>query len=130
MLICEPNPAPRCNAYSIGIGAALRQVQRTQLGIDFLEVGHRRHQSGLQRLDREHIFDAGGHGVAGEALGVGDHDLVGGVAEDVAQGVDLRRGAAAARRRVGFVGNEDRVRRDLFAGECRCAFRPAPPGLP
>ena len=39
MLICEPNPAPRCMAYSTGIGAAFRQVQRTQLGINFLEVG-------------------------------------------------------------------------------------------
>ena len=61
--------------------------------------------------------------MAGEALGIGDHNLIGGVAEDVTQRVDLRRRAAAARRRVGFVGNEDRVRRDLATLNAAVRFR-------
>ena len=51
----------------------------------------------------------------GEALGVGDDDLVGGVAEDRAQGVDLGCRAAATGRRVGLVGDEDRLGRDRGA---------------
>ena len=104
-----------------GISAALGQVQWTQLGIDFLEVGDRRHQSGFQGLHRENIFDAGAHGVASHAFGVGDHDLVRAVAEDATQCVDLRRGAPATRWRVGFVGDENQFRRDLTA--CNAATR-------
>ena len=122
MLIWEPKPAPRRKRVLDGIDAALRQIQWTQFGIDFLEVGHGRHASGFQRLHRDHIFDAGAHGVAGEALGIGDHDLIRGVAEDVTQGMDLRRGAAAARGRVGFVRNEHRLRRDLMAGNAAVRF--------
>ena len=46
----------------------------SQLGINFLEVGDRRHAAGLERFHGDDIFDAGAHGVTGEALGVGDDD--------------------------------------------------------
>ena len=124
MLICEPKPAARRNAYSTGIAATLGQIQRAQLRIDFLEIRHRRHASGFECLHGDYIFDAGAHRMTGEALGVGNHDAIGVFAEDVTQGIDLRRGAAAARRRVGFMGHEDRMRRDLPAGD---AMR-SPPG--
>src|SRR5208337_1904576 len=52
--------------------------------------------------------------MSGVTLGVGNDELVGGVAEDATERIDLCRGTAAARGRVGFVGNEHRVRRDLI----------------
>ena len=52
--------------------------------------------------------------MAGEALGIGDYDLVRVFAEDMTQRVDLRRSAAASRGRVGFVRNENRLRRHLM----------------
>ena len=66
-------------------------------------------------LTPTHVLEPDAHGVAGVALGVGDHDLVGGVAEHGAQRVDLRRGAAAARGRVGLVRHEHRLAGDLLA---------------
>ena len=52
--------------------------------------------------------------MAREALHVGDHDAVGVLAEDLAQRVDLGGGAAAAGRRVGLVGDEHGLRRDVL----------------
>src|ERR1039458_9556586 len=42
-----------------GIGAAFRQIQWSQLRINFLEVGDRRYASGFERLDGDDILDAG-----------------------------------------------------------------------
>ena len=113
-----------------GIDAAFRQVQRPSSGSTSLKLATGGTQSGFQRLHRDDIFDAGAHGVTGEALGVGDHDLIGGVAEDAAQRVDLRGGAAAARGCVGFVGDEDRLRRDLAPRNAAVRFRLGAPGSP
>ncbi len=89
------------------ISAAARQVEPAQIGVGLAVVGHRRHQAGLQHLHRHHVFDAGTHRMAGEALGVGDDDALGRRTEHVAQRADLGRGRAAARRRVGLVRDED-----------------------
>ncbi len=89
-----------------GVRPSARQAQIAQLGVGLeiaIDVGHRRHDAVLQRLDRQHVLDAHAHGVTGVALGVGDHHLVGRVAKGAAQGVNFRRRAAAARGRKGFV---------------------------
>ncbi len=49
--------------------------------------------------------------MAGAPLGVGNHDAVGGAAEDPAERVDLGLGAAAARRGVGLVRDEHHLAR-------------------
>ncbi len=83
------------------------QVQHAQLRIHLLEVGHWRHDAMLQDLDRDDVLYTNAHGVAGEALGVGNHDVVGSLAKGVTQGHYLGRGAAAAGGREGLVGHED-----------------------
>ncbi len=97
------------------ISAAAREIQQTQLRIDFFEIGHRRHNAGFQNLHRHHVFDADCHGMAGAAFGVGHHDLIGRGLEHVTQGKHLGGGAAAARRRVGLVGDKDQLRRNFVA---------------
>ncbi len=92
-------------------------MQRSQIRIGLAVVGHRRHQPGLQGLHGHGVLDAHAHGVAGQALGVGHDDVGGRVAEDRAQGVHLRRGAAAARRGVGLVGDEEELPGQLPAVE-------------
>ena len=108
------------------IGAAARQVEHTQLGVGLAVVGHRRHEAGLQHLHGHHVLDAGTHGVAREALGVGDHDALGRRTEHMAQRADLGRSRAAARRRVGLVRDEDRWIRPAW----RAARRAPRPGAP
>ena len=97
------------------VGASLRQVELTQLGVGLLEVRDRRHQAGLESLDRHDVLDAGTHRVPGEALGVGDHDRVGPGAERRTQRVDLRGGTAAAGGGIGLVRDEDRRVCDVVA---------------
>ena len=60
--------------------------------------------------------------MTGHAFGIGDYDLVRTIAEDATQGVDLRRGTAAARGRVGFVGNENHFRRNFTTGNAAAGF--------
>ena len=95
------------------VGAADGQIQGAELGVGLLVIGHRRDDPGLQRLDRHDVLDAGAHRVAGESLGVGDHDGTRSVAEHPAQGVDLRCRGAATSRSVGLVGDEHRLGGDL-----------------
>ena len=92
-----------------GIAPAARQVERAQLGVRLLEVGHRGHDSVLEDLHSDDVLDAHAHRVPGEALRVGHHDLIGGGAEHVPQGHHLRGGAAAARGGEGLVGDEDHL---------------------
>ena len=73
-----------------GIPPAARQVERAQLGVRLLEVGHRGHDSVLEDLHSDDVLDAHAHRVPGEALRVGHHDLIGGGAEHVPQGHHLR----------------------------------------
>ena len=40
------------------VEAALGEVERAELRVDVAEVRHRRHQAGLQRLDRDDVLDA------------------------------------------------------------------------
>ena len=105
-----------------GVRAALRQVELAEIRVRHLVVRHRRHDPGLDRLDGDDVLDADAHRMAGETLGVGDHDLTGRGPEHAPYGIDLRLGAATPGRRVGLVGDEDRVRRDLVAVD-------APPAL-
>ena len=101
----EPGSQAQC--VLDGISPAFRQVQRAQVRVNFLEIGHRRYHSRFQCLHCHDIFDARAHGMTGEAFRVGDHNLIGAVAEDVTQRVDLRCRAAAACGGVSFVGNKD-----------------------
>ena len=94
------------------VGPALGQVERTEVGVRLLVVGHRRDQAGLQGLDGDDVLDARAHRVTGEALGVGDDDLVGVGTEGVAQRVDLGRGTTSPGRGVGLVRHEHQRRRD------------------
>ena len=66
-----------------GIRTALRQVQRSEFGINLFEVGDGRRHSSFQRLYRDDIFDAGTHRVSSEAFGIGDYDLVSRFSENV-----------------------------------------------
>ena len=102
--------------------AALGEIQGSELGIDLAEVGHRRNDTGFQRLDGHHVLDADTHRVAGESLRVGDDDAVGTGSEHLAQGVHLGRGAAAARGGVGFVRDEHGLRRHGVALDARARF--------
>ncbi len=52
--------------------------------------------------------------MTGEALGVGDHDLIRYIAKHTAQCMNFGGGAAATRRRIGFVGNKNCLGRDLL----------------
>ena len=115
---------PRSQVYGVlnGIVSAFRQVQLSQFRIDFPKVGDRGYATGFQRLDRDDIFDARTHGVTGEALGVGDHNAIRDVAEDATKRVDLGRGAAAPRWCVGFMGNENCLRRDLATRNAAARF--------
>ena len=72
-----------------GVLPAVRQVERTQLGVDLTEVRDRRHDRALQRLHRYDVLDPGPHRVTGEALRVRDHDAVGVGPEHPAQRADL-----------------------------------------
>ena len=78
------------------IAAAAAEVQHTEIGVHLLEVGDRWHDAIFQDLDGDHVLDADAHGMAGESLGVGYNDVVGGLTEGVAQGNDLSRRTAAA----------------------------------
>ena len=82
---------------------AAAQVEQAQLGVHLAEVGHGRHDAVFQNFDGDHVFHADAHRMAGEALGVGYDDIVGRLAEGVAQGGHFGRSAAAARRGIGFM---------------------------
>ncbi len=103
-LRAEPGREPQRVADRVG--AALRQVERSERGIHVAEVRDGRDEPGLERFHRDDVLDADAHRVPGVALRVRDDDVVGGLAEDPAQRVDLRRGAPAAGRRVGLVRDE------------------------
>ena len=72
-------------------------------------VGDGWNPSGLQAVKHAGIFNADGHRVAGEALGVGNHELVGRIAEGVAERLHFRLGRTASGRGVGFVREEHGV---------------------
>ncbi len=93
---------------------ALREIDAGEFRVGFLIVGYRRDDAGVQRAHGDDVLERGAHRVAGEALDVADHHLVGGVAESPAQRLHLGRGGAAAGRGIGLVRHEHRVRRDLF----------------
>ena len=105
-----------------GIAPAAAQIQRPQIGVRFLVIGHRRHDAVFQHLDGDDIFHAGAHGVTGEALGVANDDVVGGIAEVGAQRCDFSRRAAAAGRGEGFVGDEDQLVGHGVAVETKAAL--------
>ncbi len=102
----------------------MREVELPEVGVGLLEVRDRRDDAGLQALDGEHVLDAGTHGVAGETLCIGDHDLVRRRPEDGTQRGDLGRSTSTAGGRVRLVGDEEGLRRHLFPVET-----PAPLGL-
>ena len=104
------------------IAPAAAEVQHTQIGIDFLEIGNRRNDTVFQDFDGDHVLDADAHGVAGEALGVGHYDVVGGFAEGVAQSDDFGRSAAAAGGGVRLVRHEDGLRGHRVAVDAEATF--------
>ena len=91
------------NGVAHGIAPAPAQIKRAQLGVRLAIVRHRRHDAVLKDFDRNHIFDADAHRVAGQPLGVRDHHLSGGGAKDVAQRRNFSRGAATTRWGEGLV---------------------------
>ena len=105
-----------------GIGTTFRQVQLSEFGINFLEVGNRGHAAGFKRFDGDDIFDAGAHGMTGETLGVGDHDAIRDIAEDAAKRVDLGGGTASPSRSIGFMGNENCLWGDLASRNAALRF--------
>ena len=107
-----------------GVATAAAEVESAQVGVHFLIVGNRRHNAVFQNLDRDHVFHARAHRVAGEALGVADDDLVGGLAKGIAQGEDFRRGAAAAGGRVGLMRDKGHLRGHAVAVEAKAALGP------
>ena len=94
-----------------GVVAARREVEVAQFGVLLLVVGDGWNSSGLQAVKHAGIFDTDGHRVTGEALGVGNHELVGRIAKGVAKRLDLRLGRTASGRGVGFVREEHGVGR-------------------
>ena len=102
--------------------ASTREIQVAEFRIGLkvgADVRDRGHDLSLQGLDGQHVFDAHAHGVAGVALGVGDHHLVGLLAKGAAQGVDLGCGASASSGRVGLVRDKDRIRGDSVAVDAK-----------
>ena len=93
--------------------STLRQCEVAEFGVGFAKVRNRRHDAGLERLDRDHVLDSGAHCVACETLGVGDHDPVGAVAEHLAERVDLSGRRTASCGCVGLVRDEHRLAGDL-----------------
>ena len=106
------------------VGAAAAEVEGAQVRIGLAQVGHGRYDAVLEDLHRDRALDAHAHGVTGEALGVGDHHPAGRVAEGVAQGCHLGRGAAAPGRGVGLVGDEHRVAGHGLAVQAEAALGP------
>ncbi len=105
-----------------GIRAALGQVELPERRVDVAEVRDRRDDPRLQRLHGDDVLDPDAHRVPGEALGVGDHDAVGALAEDLAQCVDLRRRAAAPGGGVGLVRDEEELGGERVAGDAAGAL--------
>ncbi len=105
------------------ISPAAAKVERAQFRIRLFEVGHGRHDAVFQNLDCDHVFDADAHRVAGEALGVGDDQVVGGMAEGMAQRGHLGGCAAAAGRRVGLVRDEHGLRGHAVAVDAETPLR-------
>ena len=105
-----------------GIAPAAAEVEHAEVGIDFLEIGHRRHDAVFERLDGDDIFHTHAHRVAGEALRVGDDDVVGRLAEGLAQGHHFGSGAAAASRGEGLVRHEHHLRGHGIAVEAKAAL--------
>ncbi len=106
--------------------AAASKIQITQFWVRLelvIIVGNRRHGTVLQCLDRQHVLDAHTHCMAGITLGVGNDHPVRLLAEDSPQGMDFRRSAAAARRRISLVRDKDCLRRDFRAGDAKALFR-------
>ena len=106
-----------------GIRTAAGQAEAAEIWVRLLEIGHRRNDPRLQRLDREHVFDAHSHRVARVSLRIGDHDPVRGRSEHVPQRVDLGLRAPTARRGVGLVRYEHGLGRDLAPVDAPASLR-------
>ena len=104
------------------VAPAAAQVEQAEVGVHLAEVRHWRDDPVLKDLDRDHVLDADAHGVAGEALRVGDDDGVRRRAEALAQGGHLGGGAAAAGGGEGLVRHKDQLRGDAGAVDAEAAL--------
>ena len=104
------------------VAPATAQVELSKVGVNLTEVRHGRDDPVFQDLHRDHVLDADAHGVAGEALGVGDDDGVCRRAEALAQGGHLGGGAAATGGGEGLVRHEDELRGDGGAVDTKAAL--------
>ena len=95
--------------------AAAREVEPLQHRIRLRIINYRRHLAILQGLGRHSILDGRTHGVAGHAFGIADNDPPEIIAETAPQRLGLGLGAAAARRRIGFVRYVEQLRRQRTA---------------
>ena len=96
------------------VAAAFGKVYAGQFRIRFPVIGYGRDYAGVEGADGYHVLQRRAHGVAGEALYVADHHLVGAGAESFFQRLNFGRGAAAAGRGIGLVRHEHRMRRHLL----------------
>ncbi len=102
--------------------AAAREVESSQLRIDFLVVGYRRHNLVLEHSDRNRVLDAHSHWMSCETFSVGDYQLLGIRAECVPQCVHFGAGAPAAGGCISLVRYEDRLWRYLVPIEAVLVF--------
>ena len=97
----------KAQGHLSGDAAAAAKCQVGKGRVDVVEVGHGRQGLPLQTFDDGGVLQGGAHGVASKSLGVGHDDVAGGGAKNVAQGLHLRRRAAAAGGGVGLVRHEN-----------------------
>ena len=108
------------------VSSTLGKIQVAQVGIGLeiiIVMGYWGHQSRFQCLGSHNILHAHPHGVAGVALGVGDHHPVRHIAKTGAQGADLGAGAAAAGGSVGFMRNKHSFGGDRMPINPEAVFR-------
>ena len=113
----EPQPV-----FHVGVMTTFGEVQVAQFWILFFVVGDGRNALGQQPVQHGGVFNAHRHGMAGEPLGVGNDQLVGGFAKGVPKGLHFRLGGTAASGRVGFVREKGRVGRNVVPIKAPPAF--------
>jgi hypothetical protein len=130
MLICDPKPAPSRSAYRTGYGPPRDRLSGPSSGSTSWKFGTGGTIPVSSALIAITSSMPDAHRVPREPLRVGDHDPRRVLAEHLPQRVDLRRGAAAARRRVRLVRDEHQRARHLLARRPRasaCARAPPSP---
>ena len=106
---CKLGAETRSEANGVvhGILPALGEPKIPEIRVRLFEVWNGRDGATLQGFDGHSVFNTGPHGVAGEALGVGHHNLVGVGAKSAPECIDFGGCRPATRRRIGLVAHEE-----------------------